>query len=169
MFCSKCGRAVGADLSYCSGCGHPLRPPEQTLRNSGMGQRRFDRSIRRLGQFWYIFAGLNLALAAAGFVMYRLGLAGVAVPYEPWPHPPGWDWTMAGSVVWTLVVSRIAVAALAGWGLREHTQWGRPIAFLASAVSFLQFPIGVALAIYTFTLLLGKEHAKFYDHWAQAR
>jgi len=32
----------------------------------------------------------------------------------------------------------------------------------ASAISFLQFPIGLALGVYTFQVLLGRRHATMY-------
>src|SRR5579872_3384429 len=101
--------------------------------------------------------------------MFGLNRTAYCGPWEPWTHPAGWRWTRASGMVWTLFFSRVVVSLLAGWGLREHTEWGRPVALLAAAVALLQFPIGVVLGIYAFGVLFGKQHSALYEHWAGAK
>ncbi len=169
MYCSKCGRSMTETDAFCPACGKA--PGHSLSREAAVNrtQQQFDRSILRLSRFWYLFAALNLALAAAGWIMFDRHLAAIFGPWEPWPHPPGWSWTMDPGVVWTLFFSRVVVSLLAGWGLREHTEWGRPVALLAAAIALLQFPIGVVLGIYAFGVLFGKQHSALYEHWAGAK
>jgi len=169
MYCSKCGRSMKETQAFCPSCGKAAGRSLQGQAVEQSDQQRFDQSIRRVSRYWYLFAGLNVALGVAGLVLFDLHLTGLSQPWEPWPHPPGWSWTMAANIVWTLFASRVLLSLLAGWGLKEHAEWGRPVTLLAAAVSLLQFPIGVALAIYTFGVLFGKQHAALYEHWAGAK
>lgn len=166
MYCSKCGLAVSDDQEFCSGCGQRLEkslPIEAAL---AAERSRFDRTIQRLSLYWYLFAGLNFALGLAGLIGAQMGASALAGPYEPWPHPPIWNWTLAASVVWILLALRTALAAVAAWGLKARTEWSRPIAITAGAVAISQFPIGLVLGVYTIAVLTGKHHAAMYAHQA---
>lgn len=164
MFCNKCGTAIAENQSSCPGCG---RPAGKSLLDEAAGvaeQTRFDRTIHRLSQFWFIFAGLSFALAIAGFFIGPAGATAYSVPYEPWPHPPIWNWTMAAGVVWILLVSRVVLALLTGWGLQRRCEWCRAVALVAGVVAISQFPVGLVLGAYTIAVLTGKHRASLYAH-----
>lgn len=167
MFCSKCGRAVADDQAFCANCGRPVKKLVAPTATEEQMQQRFNRTMQMLGRFLYLFAGLNLALGAVGLVMMQFGMTTNAGPWEPWPHPPAWQWTMAGGVAWTLLVSRMFAAALAAWGLLAHAEWGRPVALLAGAMAFVEFPIGMALGVYTWAKPFGRKHGALYRGWAR--
>lgn len=158
MYCSKCGAAVSETQEFCAKCGQPVA----AMVAEAAEQFRFEQAIRRLAFYWYVFAGLSLVLGVMGLFAVQTGLTMNAGPWEPWPHPYIWNWTLAGSVAWTLLSLRVAAAAAAGWGLTRHTDWSRPVTLFAAGIAFLQFPIGLVLAIYTFSVLLGKHHASLY-------
>ncbi len=164
MFCSKCGMAFEGKEAHCPRCGQSAGAPLRTLRDSGLQDAGFERVIRRLSRFWYLFAGLNLALGLTGLVLVQIGLSSTLGPWEPWPHPPAWEWTLVGGAGWILVAARAVLAAAAGWGLQKYTDWGRPVAIVAGAFSFLQFPFGAVLGTYTLWTLLGKQHGELYHH-----
>jgi hypothetical protein len=65
--------------------------------------------------------------------------------------------------VWIFLVLRAALAIAAGWGLMEHTQWGRMLAIIAAIFSLLKFPFGTALGIWTLVVLLGYRNSSLYD------
>jgi hypothetical protein len=65
--------------------------------------------------------------------------------------------------VWIFLVLRAALAIAAGWGLMEHTQWGRMLAIIAAIFSLLKFPFGTALGIWTLVVLLGYQNSALYD------
>lgn len=164
MHCSKCGAAIAYHQAVCPGCGQPAEKSIRIATAEAIRQGKFERTIQRLSRFWYLFAGLNGALGIMGIILFQTGLTTRPGPWEPWPHPPAWDWTLAAGMVWMLLISRVVLAAAAGWGLQEHADWGRPVAILAGAFSFLQFPIGVVLGIFTFVVLFGGRRASLYQH-----
>ena len=161
MFCSKCGAIVGAQQPFCARCGNSTavagseEPEKHEL-------ARFERTVRRLSRFWYLFAGLSAVLGLMGLFAVQIGLSMQAGPWEPWPHPYIWNWTIAGGAAWTLLLLRVGFAMAAGWGLSRKTDWSRPVTMIAAAVSFLDFPIGFVLALFTFSVLLGRDHARLY-------
>ena len=164
MYCSKCGSALTEKQPSCPACGHPAG--KSPLLNAGVAaeQTRFDRIIRRLSGYWVLFAALNLVLGAAGYFIGPVGAAAHTGPYEPWPHPPIWNWTLALDVVWILLASRVVLSLLAAWALNERFPWSRPVVFLAGAAAITQFPIGLVLGAYTIAALFGKHRAAMYAH-----
>ena len=124
---------------------------------------KFQHTIHRLGRYWYLFASLNLVLGIMGLFAVQTGLSMHAGPWEPWPHPYIWNWTLIGSTAWTLLSMRVVAAVAAAWGLTHLTDWSRVVTLIAAGFAFLEFPIGFALAIYTFTVLLGRHHGQLYS------
>jgi len=167
MYCSKCGAEVSGKQAFCSRCGHSTTNATGTQTAETAELFRFQRSIRRLSHYWYFFGGLSATLGIMGLFAVQIGLTMHTGPWEPWPHPYLWDWTLAGGVTWTLLVLRVAAAIAAGWGLQRMTDWSRPVTLIAGCVAFLEFPIGFALAVYTFSVLLGKHHAELYTRLRQ--
>jgi hypothetical protein len=66
-------------------------------------------------------------------------------------------------LIWIFLVLRAALAIAAGWGLMEHTQWGRMVAIVAAIFSLLKFPFGTAIGIWTLVVLLGYRNSTLYD------
>lgn len=164
MYCSKCGSALTANRPSCPACGHPA---EKLSLKDAVGraeQMRFDRIIRRLSQLWVLFAVFSLALGATGYLAGPLDAAGYALPYEPWPHPPVWNWTFAPGVVWILLASRVVLALMAAWGLKLRCEWCRSVVVVAGAVAITQFPAGLVLGAYTIAVLIGMRHTRMYAH-----
>ncbi|HEX8712610.1 MAG TPA: hypothetical protein VF730_12110 [Terracidiphilus sp.] len=164
MYCSKCGSAIAEDQPACPACGLPAGTTLLDDAVHAAEQTRFDRTMQRLSQYWLIFAALSLALGIAGFFIGPAGAIAHAVPYEPWPHPLIWNWTMGAGVVWLLLASRVVLAVLAAVGLRRRCEWCRPVAMVAGALAITQFPIGLVLGAYTIAVLIGKHRAALYAH-----
>jgi hypothetical protein len=122
----------------------------------------YERTIRKLRQYWFLFACLNVALGVTGVAMLQAGLSHQAGPWEPWPHPPLVDWTFLGGSAWTLLILRVGLAVAASFGLREHSDWARLVTGTAAIVAMTQFPIGLLLGAYTLMKLLGKRNAELY-------
>jgi hypothetical protein len=163
MYCSKCGAAVSQGQVFCSHCGHSTTTALGTQSAEAAELSRFERTVQRLSRYWYLFAGLNLVLGAMGLFAIQTGLSMHAGPWEPWPHPYIWNWTLMGSTAWTLLSMRVVFAVAAAWGLSRLTDWSRVVTLIAAGCAFLEFPIGFALAIYTFSVLLGKHHGQLYS------
>jgi ABC-type glycerol-3-phosphate transport system permease component len=77
--------------------------------------------------------------------------------------PPEWLFPAVLHFAWIAVVVRTALALMAGWGLMEHSQWGRIVAIVAAFLSLLKFPFGTALGIWTLVVLLGYRNSSLYE------
>jgi len=84
----------------------------------------------------------------------------------PWMHgpmPPMWLGPAFVHLIWVMLVLRAGLALAAGWGLMEHTQWGRLVAIVAAILCLIKFPFGTALGIWTLVMLLGYRNSTLYD------
>ncbi|WP_348264948.1 zinc ribbon domain-containing protein [Telmatobacter sp. DSM 110680] len=163
MYCSKCGAENSQGTSFCSRCGHPTASLLDTQPAEAAELNKYQLTIRRLSRYWYLFAGLNLVLGAMGLFAVQTGISMHVGPWEPWPHPYLWDWVLVGGMGWTLLTLRVAFAVASGWGLSRLTDWSRVVTLVAAGFAFLDFPIGFALAIYTFCVLHGKHHGHLFS------
>lgn len=163
MYCSKCGSIVSTQQVPCSRCGHSTQTASTVEQHDEL--LRFERTVRRLSRYWYLFAGVSAMLGIMGLFAVQTGMSMQAGPWEPWPHPYIWNWALAGGVGWTLLLLRVGFAIAAGWGLASRSDWSRPVALMAAGAAFLEFPIGLVLAIYTATVLIGRQHGALYSGW----
>ena len=168
MFCSKCGAEMGPQQVSCRQCGLSISTTANVVAAEKRELARFEREIRRLSRYWYLFAGVSAVLGLMGLFAVQTGLLMHVGPWEPWPHPYLWNWAVVGGVGWTLVLLRVGFSLAAGWGLASTADWSRPVTFVAAAIAFLDFPIGVVLAIYTASVLLGKQHGQLYTRLEQS-
>jgi hypothetical protein len=162
MYCAGCGQLVTDERTLCPQCGRPLVavPPGRT--SEGAEFYVFERSIRKLRQYWFLFACLNVALGVAGLIAVQTGLSPHLGPWEPWPHPPYLAWTYLGGSAWTLLILRVALAALASIGLRDRTEWARLVTVVAAMVAVTQFPVGLMLGAFTLVKVLGKRNGELF-------
>ena len=163
MYCAGCGQMVTNDRTVCPKCGRPVKAATPVQASQAAEIYAFERTIRRLRQYWFLFACLNVALGVAGLVMVQAGLSPHVGPWEPWPHPPYLQWTYMGGSAWTLLIFRVALAAAASIGLRNRTDWARPVTVLAAAAAITQFPIGLMLGAFTLVKLVGKRNAELFQ------
>ncbi len=165
MFCAGCGQMVPNDRAICPQCGRPLNampPGEAALLFA------FRQILRRLRQYWFLFACLNVALGVAGLVMVLTGWSHHVGPWEPWPHPPLLEWTYLGASAWTWLILRVALAAAASIGLRDRAKWARLVTGMAAVVAFTQFPIGLVLGAYTLVRVLGTRNAALFKKFVES-
>ena len=64
---------------------------------------------------------------------------------------------------WIFIVGRSILAAVAGWGLLERTQWGRIVAIIAAILCLVRLPLGTALGIATLIILIGTRNWSLYE------
>jgi hypothetical protein len=161
MYCAGCGQVVTTE-AVCSGCGMPIKARQPGTAAESAAVYQFGRTMRRLRRFWFLFAGLNVALGALGVFLVQFGMSRQAGPWEPWPHPPLIDWTFVGGSGWTLLIVRTGLALAAGMGLRDRTDWVRLMTGIAAIIAMTQFPFGLLLGAYTLVKLLGKRNAQLF-------
>lgn len=167
MFCSGCGQAIEAGQPVCPKCGRPLAPSVPPVPGLQFQLESYAGKIRLLSIFWFVYAGLSLLTGIAGLTFARAFLSG---GFGPWANgfgmhggAPFWFGPAFFHLIWIMLVLRAALAVAAGWGLMEHTQWGRLVAIVAAVLCLLKFPFGTALGIWTLVVLLGYRNSSLYD------
>jgi uncharacterized membrane protein (DUF2068 family) len=79
-------------------------------------------------------------------------------------HPPMWFFPALVHFAWVMVLAHSILAAVAGWGLLERTQWGRIVAIVSAILNFFHFfPFGLAMGIATLVLLIGGRNWVLYE------
>jgi hypothetical protein len=162
MYCAGCGRILSNEQTACPQCGQKNQNPPSGPTGEAAQLYMFGGTVRKLTQYWFLFACLNVALGVAGLVLAQLGLTQHAGPWEPWPHPPLLEWTFLGGSAWILLIARVALAAGASMALRDHAGSARQVTIAAAAVAMTQFPIGLLLGAFTLVKLVGKRNAALY-------
>jgi hypothetical protein len=124
--------------------------------------------VRALGVVWLIYAVIALVTGLAALYFAHAILSGHSAPwmYGPWargPLPPMWFGPVILRFAGFFLLVRFSLAALAGWGLLQHTQWGRIVAIVAACLSLIKFPFGTAMGIWTLIVLLGYRNSTLYE------
>ena len=165
MFCSGCGRTLEQGQVVCPQCNRPvapqlppvpgyefvvaaLRQQNQSARHPVAGLCRSQSDLRCRG------TGIATQFFPAASVPGRTDLAPVAHGFLP----------RASALCLGVHGGPSILAAVAGWGLLERTQWGRIVAIVASILNlFISSPSGLALGIATLIILLGDRNWSLYE------
>jgi len=70
-----------------------------------------------------------------------------------------------GLFIWILSIPKI----IAGIGLLKKKEWGRILTLIVSFFSLLNFPLGTALGIYSFVILIKEETTQLFKLQAASR
>lgn len=168
MYCSGCGQALEAGQAFCPKCGKPLAPPVPPVPGLPFLLESYAGKIRLLSIFWMVYAGFSLLAGLAALTFAKAFFSGGFGPWMhgPWmngPMPPFWFGPAFLHLIWAALLVRAALAFAAGWGLMEHTQWGRLVAIVAAILSLIKFPFGTAIGIWTLVMLLGYRNSSLYE------
>jgi hypothetical protein len=71
----------------------------------------------------------------------------------------------AGIVIFLLILSLPKI--IAGVGLMKRQEWGRILTLIVAFLSILNFPLGTALAIYSFVILIKEETIQLFKQKAK--
>jgi len=163
MYCSGCGQAIEPGQAVCPKCGRPLAPQVPPVPGLQFQLENYAGKIRLLGIFWFVYAGLSLLLGIAGLTFAKTVLSGGLAPWVPGPMTHMWMGPTFFRFIWVVLVFRAGLAVAAGWGLMEHSKWGRLVAIVAAILCMLKFPFGTALGVWTLIMLLGYRNTTLYD------
>jgi len=169
MFCSGCGYALQAGQVTCPQCGRPIAPavpiapgvfppPNPQFLLAGYAGK-----VRVLGILWLVYAGVSLVFGFAALSFAKAFMSGAFGPWMHGPMPPTWIFPMAIHFAWIFLVGRSVLAAVAGWGLLERTEWGRIVAIVAAVLCIFKIPFGTAIAIATLVILAGARNWTLYE------
>jgi len=149
--------------AFCPKCGRPLAPAVPPVPGLQFQVESYAGKVKALSIFWFVYAGLSLVLGLAGLTFAKAFLSGGMGPWMHGPMPPMWLGPAFVHLIWVMLVLRAGLALAAGWGLMEHTQWGRLVAIVAAILCLIKFPFGTALGIWTLVMLLGYRNSTLYD------
>ena len=130
-----------------------------------MEPSRMARNLSSLGALWIIYSMLRLIPGLSLFALGHLRFPWMISPFPFSRHFIAWPFLGALG----FFVSGFAIAGIiAGWGLMSHQPWARVLAIVLAFINVIHFPIGSALAIYTFWVLLSGNAEAEYQRLAQA-
>jgi hypothetical protein len=163
MYCSGCGQAMDPGQGFCPKCGRavalmvfPMPDPQFVLAS-------YAGKVRVLGILWLVYAGLSTILGFAGLAVAHAFFSGAFGTWMHGPMPPTWVFPAILHFAWLMLALRGILAAVAGWGLLERTEWGRIVAIIAAIVCLIKIPFGTALGIATLIILLGYRNSMLYE------
>ncbi len=163
MYCSGCGRSLEQGQVICPQCNRPVAPAVPPVPGFEFVLAGYASKIRVLGILWLVYAGITLIFGFAGLAFAHAFMSG---GFGPWMHghaPQMWFFPGLLRFAWVFLLGRAVLAAVAGWGLLERTQWGRIVAIVAAILSLIRIPLGTALGIATLIILIGTRNWTLYE------
>ena len=158
MFCTQCANEVEAHAKFCSKCGSPLAPVQAQ-------QKPHHDMNMHVNVLAWIYIGSAILMGITGMVII---FASQLITRLPIPWPPEFPPAMVpfiGSVVVFVGLMSLALAggvAAAGIGLLQYRNWGRILAVIMAVILLFKFPVGTAVAVYTFWVLFSEEGRNHY-------
>lgn len=67
-----------------------------------------------------------------------------------------------GTIIAAIVIAISAPSIIVGVGLRRRREWARIFALILAALHLLSFPLGTAVAVYAFWVLLNPETTQLF-------
>jgi hypothetical protein len=117
--------------------------------------RSYAGKVKVLAVLWFVYAAISVLAGFAGMAFLHAFVAGGI--------GPSWLFPAIVHFAWIAIAIRAILAAIAGWGLLEHTQWGRILAIVVGILALIRFPLGTALGIATMVILLGYRNSALYE------
>jgi hypothetical protein len=160
MFCTQCGNEVEAQARFCSKCGHPFG--SASAATAVQSQHDMNMHVNVLG---WIYIGCAILTGILSIVMIFASQVVTRFPI-PWPPevPPGTVPFIGSIVVFAGLMTMVMAGAIAatGIGLLQYRNWGRILAVIMAVFLAFEFPIGTAIAAYTFWVLFSEEGRVHY-------
>ena len=163
MFCSGCGRVLEQGQVVCPQCNRPVAPQMPSVPGFEYVLAAYAGKIKVLGVLWLVYAGITLLFGLIGMAILHSIFNGGTGPWAHEPMPHIWFFPTLIHLTWIFVVGRALLAAVAGWGLLERTQWGRIVAIVAAILCLIRIPLGTALGIATLIILMGQRNWSLYE------
>jgi len=159
MFCDQCGTALVAGQLRCVRCGKEVLGSVQVRRS------RVEEHIRLLGILWMALSAINVV---GGMVLVVIANT-LFGPHGQLPPDVPTHWLRPFlTFIGVLVLLKAATGFIAGWGLLQRESWGRLLSLILAFVSLFNVPLGTALGIYTFWVLLPAQSDEEYRALRQA-
>jgi hypothetical protein len=163
MFCSGCGRALEQGQVICPQCNRHVAPQLPPVPGFEFVVAAYASKIRVLGILWLVYAGISLLFGMVGMAVLHSIFSAHGAPWMQGHGPQMWFFPGLLRFAWVFILGRSILAAVAGWGLLERTQWGRIVAIVAAILCLVRLPLGTALGIATLIILIGTRNWSLYE------
>ena len=163
MFCSGCGRTLVQGQVVCPQCNRPVPPQVPPVPGFEFVLAAYASKIRVLGILWLVYAGITLFFGLIGMAILHTMFPGGMSHWDHGSMPNMWFFPALLRFAWIFVLGRAVLAAVAGWGLLERTQWGRIVAIIAAILCLIRIPFGTAMGIATLIILMGMRNWGLYE------
>ena len=117
-----------------------------------------DRHVQLIGILWIVYGVIGLLFAFFVFLV----LFGVSFIPDTGDVAPG----ILRLVAWASSLFFLALAlpqVIAGLGLLRRKEWARILTLIVSFLHLISFPLGTALGVYSFVILLKPETVKLFN------
>lgn len=121
-----------------------------------MNEQDFQTHVKVLG---WLHIGVNLFLVAMGAIALLL-LAGIG--FATGDAVASRVLAIVGTVGAAFFFVLAVPGFVAGYGLLTHRSWGRILALVVGILNLLNFPIGTAIGVYTFWVLLQQGAEEYF-------
>lgn len=108
-------------------------------------------------------AWINIVLGGLGVLLALIALAGSAVlssimqAFAGDLSVPIWFIQAAVTLVFGIILTLSLPCLIVGWGLYNFRRWARMLGLVLCAISLFNVPLGTAMAVYGFWVLLKPE------------
>jgi hypothetical protein len=117
-----------------------------------------DKHVQLIGLLWIVYGIVGLLFAFFVFLL----LFGVSFIPDMGHIAPG----ILRIIAWISSLFFMALAIpqiIAGMGLIKRKEWGRILTLIVSFFHLLSFPLGTALGVYSFVILLKPEAVRLFN------
>jgi hypothetical protein len=164
MYCTQCGADVPQHARFCSKCGQDVTPATLAASAPVQAAKRARDMNMHITILAWLLIGIGILTGIIGLAVMFGGAIFRHIPISPEDLPPG----MRPGIAW--IISMVALAILtiagataaAGVGLLEYRSWARVLAIIMSVFLIFHFPLGTAITVYVFWVLLSKEGQEYY-------
>jgi hypothetical protein len=116
-----------------------------------------DRHVQLISILWIVYGILGLVFAFFVFLL----LFGISFIPNMGDIAPG----ILRIIAWVSSLFFTAISlpqVIGGIGLMKRKEWGRILILIVAFFHLLSFPLGTALAVYSFVILLKEETARLF-------
>jgi len=165
MFCTHCGTEVQSHARFCGKCGQEITtavaasPVQVQPRKT---EHDMNMHVNILG---WLLIGSGILTAIGGTIVL---FASQVFRHLPMPMAREMPMGLPPFVAWITSVIGLAILALAaattaaGVGLIQYRSWARTFAIVVAVLLVFHFPLGTAVAVYGFWVLLSQEGQEYY-------
>ncbi|MGB7294853.1 MAG: hypothetical protein WBC70_04625 [Candidatus Aminicenantales bacterium] len=117
-----------------------------------------DRHVQLIGILWIVYGIIGLLFAFFVFLV----LFGVSFIPDTGDVAPG----ILRLIAWVSSLFFLVLAlpqVIAGLGLLKRKEWARILTLIVSFFHLISFPLGTALGVYSFIILLKPETVKLFN------